>query len=222
MSQKTDYYMLVASLPHMPRTFEVEQAPISRQRLRQRLEMLSPREAEVVDRVQRFLVWDRQPAERTDQEIEQEYDRLMKAITNPLARSIIGYRMDVRTITSALRRRRLGMPPPTGVGQWVEHIRKHWDRPDFRLSREHSWILSVLRHMEANEPLEVERQLLLATWTRWTRLADRFQFTFETLLLYLARWEIVDRWTRLDEALGRRRVDGLLMEALGNYAEFRP
>jgi hypothetical protein len=217
MTQQTDYYMLVTALPHMPRTFEVDEVPISHQRLQQRLEMLSPRDAEIVDQVQRFLLWDRQPAERTEREVEQEYERLMKTISNPLARSIIAYRMDVRTITSALRRRRLGMPPPTGVGQWVKHIRKNWDRPDFRLSREHPWIASVMRHMEASEPLRAERELLLATWMRWRRLGDRFHFSFETILLYLARWEIVDRWTRLDKRLGRQRFDTLLTEAMGDY-----
>ena len=46
------------------------------------------------------------------------------------------------------------------------------------------------------------------------KLADNFHFSFETILLYLARWEIVDRWTRLDAAPGRQRFDRLLAQTL--------
>ncbi|HRX83297.1 MAG TPA: DUF2764 family protein, partial [Pirellulaceae bacterium] len=45
-------------------------------------------------------------------------------------------------------------------------------------------------------------------------LADEFYFSFETILLYLARWEIVDRWTRLDESAGRQKFDQLLTQTL--------
>jgi len=218
MTTTTNYYMLVASLPHMPQTFEVDQVPISRIRLERRLEMLGEEDTIVVEQVQGFLLWDRQHPERADEDVQQEYDRLMKTITNSLVRDIIGHRMDVRTITSALRRRRLGLAPPSAVGKYVEHIQKHWDHPDFRLAREHPWIPGFRRHLDANEPLPAERQLLLATWNRWAKLADEFHFSFETILLYLARWEIVDRWTRLNESLGRRRFETLLTETLGDHA----
>jgi len=215
---KTNYFHLVASLPHMPRTFDVEQLPISRIRLQQRLTLLGDADKAVVEQVQGFLLWDRQHPERTDDQVQQEYDRLMKTITNNLVRDIIGHRMDVRTITSGLRRRRLGLAPPSAAGHYVEPIRKHWDHPDFRLAREHPWIPVFRLHLEENEPLPAERQLLMATWNRWVKLADEFHFSFETVLLYLARWEIVDRWTRLNESLGHQRFETLLAETLGDHA----
>ncbi|MCA9088002.1 MAG: DUF2764 family protein [Planctomycetaceae bacterium] len=215
MLSATEYYMLVASLPHMPRTFLVERVPISQSRLAERLKLLSPSDADVVSQVQRFLQWDRQPTARSDQEIQQEYDRLMQSIKNLLVRRIVEYRMDVRTITSALRRRRLGMTAPTGVGRWVDHIRKNWDQDNFRIVRDHPWVPLVCKSLSTNDPLEVERLLLQATWAEWTNLADQYHFTFESVLLYLSRWEIVDRWTRLNESQGRNRFDILLKEALG-------
>ena len=217
----TNYYMLVTSLPHMPRTFDVEQVPISRIRLQQLLAMLGERDRNVVEQVQQFLMWDRQHPERTDEEVGREYDRLMMTITNPLVRDIIGHRMDVRTITSGLRRRRLGLSPPSAVSAYVEFIRRNWEHPDFRLSREHPWIPFVRRHLESHNPVETERQLLLATWNRWVKLSDNFYFSFETILLYLARWEIVDRWTRRNESLGRQRFETLLAETLGDHARIQ-
>jgi hypothetical protein len=211
------YYMLVASLPHMPRTFEVEQAPISRIRLQQRLSLLGEQDRYVVEQVQNFLLWDRQLPERTDEQVQREYDRLMQIVSNPLVRDIVRHRMDVRTITSALRRRRLGLAPPSAVGPYVEHIRQHWEHPDFLLARKFPWILLVQNYLDASEPQQVERQLLLATWNRWVRMADDFHFSFETVLLYLARWEIVDRWTRRNETLGRQHFQTLLRETLGDH-----
>lgn len=216
----TDYYMLVASLPHMPHTFELDQVPISRIRLEQRLSLLSDRDKEVVEQVQAFLLWDRQQSDRTDKDVQEEYDRLRAAITNTLVWDMITHRMDVRTIMSALRRRRLGMPPPEIVGQYVEPIRQNWEHPDFRLTREHPWIPRLCGYLESRDPLQVERQLLLATWNRWVELSERYFFCFEAVVLYLARWEIVDRWTRLNESLGRQRFDTLLTETLGDHADF--
>ncbi len=214
MTTSTNYYWLVASLPHMPRSFEVEQAPISRIRLEQRLKMLGERDKSIVEQVRSFLLWDRQQPEHTDEDVQREYDRLMNSITNKLVRDIINHRMDVRTITCALRRRRLGLEPPSAVGQYVGHIRQHWKTPDFRLTREQPWIPRVRETLAANQPLEVERQLLSATWDRWVKLADKFYFSFETILLYLARWEIVDRWTRRDEAVGQQRFNDLMSQSL--------
>lgn len=218
ISKSTDYYMLVASLPYMPRTFDVEQVPISQLRLEERLSLLNEEDKNVVALVQNFLHWDRQLPERSDADVQREYDRLMKVINNPLAREMINHRMDVRTITSGLRRRRRGLDPPSVVGRCVEPIRKNWQHPDFNLARDHPWIPLVRRHLKANRPLESERQLLHATWDRWVRLSDQYYFSFETILLYLARWEIVDRWTRLDASLGRQQFDELLMETLGDHA----
>ena len=214
----TDYYMLIASLPYMPKSFEVQQVPISSRRLQDRLTMLDEHDRQVVDQVQHFLQWDRQEVERNDEDVQHEYERLMKTITNRLVRDIINYRMDVRTIVCALRRRRLGLEPPTAVGQYVDHIRNNWGQSDFRLHREHPWIAGVREYLEAKDPLQVERRLLLATWSRWMKLSDKYHFSFETVLLYLARWEIVDRWTRLDSASGQRRFDTLMTKILEDHA----
>lgn len=208
------YYMLIASLPHMPRHFEVERVPINRIRLEERLKMLRPEDAAVVGQVQDFLLWDRQRRDRTDEEVIRHFESLMATITNPLVRHLISFRMDVRTIVGALRRRRLGLGPPSCFGKWGGHIARHWTHPQFRLERHHPWIGEVDRLLYQGDPLEVQRRVVGATWKEWRRLADEYTFTFEAILLYLARWEIVDRWVRLDSGLGRTRFEELVTEAL--------
>jgi hypothetical protein len=218
MVPSNSYYFLVASLPAMPRYFEVDRLPITQPRLDKRLEMLQPGDAEVVEKLREFLLWDRQPWDRTDEEVISHYDKLMSATANRLARHIVAFQMDVRTIMSGLRRRRRGLPPPPGVGQWVDHIRKNWEHPEFKLRWEHPWIAEMAPLLDTTDSLRVERIKLRVTWNHWAKLAEQYFFSFEAVLLYLARWEIIKRWTSRDATLGRQRFEQLVTESLDEYA----
>jgi hypothetical protein len=216
------YYTLVASLPRLPARFEeAERVPITWIRLQERLKMLEPTDMEVVEQVLSFLLWDRQSRERTDDQVIDHYGRLMETIDNPLARHIVSFRIDVRTIMSGLRRRRRGDPPPRGVGQWVRQIAAQWEHPDFSLAERHPWIPLADEALNREDFIEVERLLLEATWNEWVRLSEKYHFSFETIVLYLVRWEIVKRWTHLDFELGQQRFEHLLEETLGDYVQLQ-
>ena len=143
------------------------------------------------------------------------YNTLMKSPLHPLVREIINYRTDVRTITAGLRRRRLNLQPMPGVGRGLQNTsRNTWSHPDFNLARQHPWIPRVVETLNDGDTLAAERELLRATWNMWRRFAARTHFTFERVVLYLVQWEIVDRWTRLNEANGRERFVSLLQQSL--------
>ena len=214
------YYTLIASLPALPRSFEVDRVPITPPRLEHRLKMLGPKDAEVVAVLRTFLLWDRQRLHRTDEEVIPYYEELLPRIGNPLARRIVSLRMDIRTIMSGLRRRRGGLSPPPGVGQWVDHIRRNWQHPDFHLGWQFPWIAEVDRLLGTTECLAIQRILLTVAWNRWKREAERHDpFSFEALLLYLARWEMINRWVNMDAVLGRERFEELVTESLDEYAQ---
>lgn len=212
------YYALVASLPAMPADFRVDRLPITPRRLDERLAMLHAEDARVVRQLRDFLRWDRHRLDRSDAEVIAHYERLVAEVTNPVARSIIEFRLDVRTLLSGLRRRRRGLPPPDGVGQWVDAIRRNWSEPCFRLQRIHPWLEHVSALLPTTDCLALDKVLLEICWRQWTRMAQRHHFTFEAVLLYLARWEIVRRWVGRDQALGRKRFDKLLTETLHDHA----
>ena len=67
--------------------------------------------------------------------------------------------------------------------------------------------------------LAVERMLLEVAWNHWTKLAEQYFFSFEAVLLYLARWEIINRWISRDAVLGRQRFEQLVTESLDEYAQ---
>jgi hypothetical protein len=217
MKRSKPYYMLVTSLPALPRSFEVDRVPITLPRLEHRLKMLSPEDAQVVTQLRAILIWDQQRRDHTDEEVISHYDQFMSTMANRLACDIVSFRMDLRTIMSGLRRRRRGLLPPPGVGQWADSIRRNWDHPQFKLAWQHPWIAEVDRLLGTTDCLPVERILLGVSWKHWTRLAEQHYFDFEAVLLYLARWEILSRWVSQDAKHGQQRFAQLVTESLSEY-----
>jgi hypothetical protein len=219
MWPKENYYTLIGSLPALPSHFEdAERVPISSRGLDERLKMLDPDAAEVIKQLGDFLLWDRQPLDRTDDEFCRHYERIVASVNHRFVRDIVEEVMTRRTILSGLRRRRLGWGPPTGVAWVARHITQHWAHPDFRLAARFPWIVEMDAQLCGDSPFELERMGLQIAWTYVKRLADQYQFSFEAVLLYLIRWEIVYRWTRRDAQAGQEKFEQLAAEAMGEFA----
>jgi len=211
------YYTLVASLPTLPSHFDVERTPVSQPRLRQLLKQLSDEDADTVHQLSSFFRWDRQLIGWSDQDIKARYDELMRN-KQPVIREIINLRINVRTIVAALRRRRANLDPPTAVGALVDTIRRNWHDPTFGLGLRHRWIEPFSQQMIEGEVVAAERILFEFSYRTWSTLAAQYHFTFEAIPLYVARWEIINRWTSRDIRIGRQRFEHLTQQALGAYA----
>lgn len=216
------YYTLIASLPNLPPHFDVERQPISALRLRQRLTMLEPDDARILARWREFLIWERQPVDVTDEEVVQHCERILREFTHPLMRELADEMMDFRTILSALRRRRMGLGPPPGVGSYTGHIARFWQQPQFNLGRRFPWIEVIAQLLDEDHPLKVQTAIFDLMWDHFSRLAEEYTFSFEAVVLYVARWEVIYRWTSRDAELGGRKFDQLVTETLGEYANLYP
>jgi hypothetical protein len=209
---------LIASLPGLPPHFDVERPPITRPRLMDRLKMLEPEDAAVVDQWLTYTNWDRQVIDRTDEEVIRTYGRLMQEISNPALREMIQIRMNTRTIIAAVRHRRAGLTAPTGVGTFTEHIHRNYQHPEFNLQGRFDWIGRLDHCLAEGDALAAQRLLFETNYRTWTRMSEQYYFTFETVLFYLARWEIIDRWTTRDSEAGQKRFETMISETLGEYA----
>ncbi len=213
------YYDLIASLPALPAHFDVERPPISELRLTERLRMLDLDDAAVVQQWLQFVHWDRQVLDRTDDDVARTYQRLVSEISNPTLLEMIQRRMDTRTVIAALRRRRAGLSPPTGVGQWVEKIRNHYQHPEFQLQSRYPWIGRFDQLLTTGQALEAQRLIFEFNNRELDELPPHDMFSFEAVLVYLARWEIIDRWTSLDAEAGQVRFETMIEETLGEHAQ---
>ncbi len=220
MPRTTKYYTLVGSLPALPLHFEdAERLPISQLQLDERLKMLEPHDAEVIEEISEFLVWERQPLERTDEEVLRRYDQFMETVDNRFAQELIRQAMIIRTVIAGLRCRRLGLEPPRGIAPVAAQIARQWNHPDFRLGTRLPWIGEVDAQLNSDSPFDVERQKLDIVWRQAKQMADQYHFTFEAVVLYLIRWETLYRWLHRDAVVGQEKFELLVAEAMGEYTD---
>jgi Protein of unknown function (DUF2764) len=215
------YYMLVSSLPALPPRFEVERLPITHERLQSRLRMLEPQDAEEIRRMFAVFEWNAQFAEAKDAAVVKRYGELMKDIASPLIRELLGMDMDMRMVLAALRRRRQGLGPPTvGVGQRLRQINRNFERPDFGLGHICPWLVPFDQLLKRGDVLTLYRQLLGQAWACATkRMQDYDTFSFEAVVLYVGRWELMRRCLQLQPERGRMVFEALVTEAMGEYAK---
>jgi hypothetical protein len=212
------YYTLIASLPGLPPHFDVERPPISAPRLMDRIKMLEADDLAVVEQWLDFTNWDRQVIDRTDDEIVTTYRKLMQDISNPVLKEMIEIRGKNRSIIAALRHRRSGLPAPKGIGILADHLRRNYHHPEFNLQSQYDWIGKLDQCLGDGDAEAAQRLLFESFYRTWTRMSEQYTFSFETVLFYLARWEIIDRWTTRDAQAGQQRFETMITETLGEHA----
>jgi hypothetical protein len=214
------YYTLIASLPPLPRFDQAVRLPISRERLESRRRMLDPEDDALLERAVAFLAWERDPATRTDQDRAQDLRRLEEMSDHAGLWPLLEFPVNQRTIMAALRRRALGRAAPAageawGAGPLVRYIVKNWGDPTFKLGALHPWVSDAKGHLEAGEALALERLLLNLLWERLARSPYACDFGLEAFLLYLLKWDIVQRWLSYNGEAAVARFEELVMEVTG-------
>jgi hypothetical protein len=220
--------MLMSSLPFHGRLFERTRTPLSRPALERRLGLLEPGDRALLAEVERVVQWDAIDTRADDAEMVaragEVLGRLRQAGTGDL-HDAVRHRLEMRTAVAALRRRRMGLGPPApaegpwGVGRWTERIAARWAEPDLGLARAFPWIARAGELIAADEPLALERLLLGRAWEDIARRGADHRFDLTAVVLYVLRWNIVDRWTRMDAREAAERFDALLAEGLGAFAD---
>jgi hypothetical protein len=217
--RSASYHMLVSSLPPLPPHFEVDRLPISLERLRHRLRLLEPEDAREMEHMLDVLRWSRQFEESNDIAVVKRYDELMREITDPVVHEVLTVGMDVHMITTALRRRQRGMgPPAVGIGQWFEQIRRNFNQPDFGLGGAFPRLAQGVALFEQGKILHLHRYLMKTTWDYLRKRADDYYFSFQAVVLYVSRWNVIRQWEELQAERGRPIFEALVEGALGDYA----
>ncbi|NIV92669.1 DUF2764 family protein, partial [candidate division KSB1 bacterium] len=146
-----------------------------------------------------FLWWERQPIERTDEEVISFYKQIIIFVHQPTLRNIIQFQMTLRTILAALRRRHRHLPLPSkgmawGITPWVGHIERNWDDENFKLSTLFPWIPEVRQLLQIEETLELQKFIMNLSWKFLDQLTEGHYFTVDVFLTYLFKWDLLNRW----------------------------
>jgi hypothetical protein len=227
MDPQDRYLTLLTSLPAHGPLFGAKQTPLSRLRLNKRLDWLEPEDAEDLDRFTALVDWHQQRFDVDDEDVVREAERRIGQLRNAFTRELAAWRLELRTLVAALRRRRAGEAAPSGrrkwgFGRWVPLIARHWGEPHFRLERVYPWLPEAKRLMDEGDPLGLERLLLGAVWTHLERIGAGHAFDFEAVVVYVTRWDLVARWTCYDADAALARFDVLLETALNGVGLDEP
>lgn len=209
------YYQLVASLPALPHFRRARLLPMSRKRLEDRLEFLDEDDLAELTRAEGLVSWHRQPVTRTTEEITEMYDELMATTRNRALRSIVDFRMTMRTVIVALRLKRLGRGVPSGrwgVGRYTQMIEWRWVEPEFGLVAVFPWIPEVQALLEQGDAMGLEGLLMDQSWKQLSQVADRHPFGFEQVFAFAFKWDILHRWLSYDAEKARERFEELILE----------
>jgi len=223
--QPFQYILLLASLPSHPlRLFDSELSqPVSRLQLERRLAWLTPEHADLLARIEAVLHWSR----LNDQEeaaVMRKTQGLIAHLPEGPLRELVTWRLDLRGLIAALRRRHLDYPPPGphdawNVSRWNAYIRLHWQTPDFALGSQMPWLNTVWQHLQNGEALALEKLLLTLTWSYYVRITERHAYDFVAVVIYVLRWDILQRWAHYDAQKAQTRFDHLVECGLGEYAK---
>ena len=216
------YFTLLASLPQVPYFEQAERLPINPERLQDRLGLLEVDDAGTADQAADLLAWERQPPERTDAEVVANYRRFRDRASSRLLQDMVEFRLARRTILAALRRKNLGLPAPVadepwGSGEWRAVIVRNWDTAGFGLEPRFPWISDARKLIANRQGLALERLLIEGEWRWLDQRGVDDDFSFDAVLVYLFRWNIVARWLSQDRPAAKRRFKNLALEVTGEH-----
>lgn len=210
------YITLCASLPALGPILAARTPPINRARLTARLRGgLSGNDLAQLRRMARVISWEGASRNILDSAAVAEARRVIAGVESPTLAAYLGARMELRTAIAALRRRAAGEGPPEpsalwGYGRYLRRMRAGWGEPDFGVGRAFPWIAEADRALSAGDAARMERIVLEAAWRQAERFAAPHRFDFEAVALYVARWALLERWTRYDSVAARARFAELL------------
>lgn len=218
----SDYTTLMCSLPFLPPPFAEELVPISRRQLQNRIHMLDDDHAELLSEIEQLLQWDRISIEQGDNEILDRAKRLQEKLYQPTLLEAVQWRMDMRGIVSALRQRLHNNKQPeknrrSHYGRFHIHIERHWNAPYFQLEWRFPWLKEVARGLKESQAMRVEQALLNAAWQQLSNDAQQHHFNYVAVVLYVLRWNIVERCSQYSQQAGLEHYRRLEAEGLGQY-----
>lgn len=217
------YYTLLTSLPHIDSLFNSKTTPISRIQLDRRLAMLSTEDRETLVKVEQLTHWS-----HLGEEIKEAYlinlaERMLQELDSSDLKELVNWRLDMRTIMAALRRKANGIPAPTfakwSYGGRYAYIRRNWNHPTLCLQNAFPWITVVIECLGKKDYFTLEKTVMEAVWNKLNEFGSRHRFDFEAVVIYLLRWNLVARWTSYNGEQAVVRFNELTQQALGEFAQ---
>ena len=217
------YYTLLTSLPHIDSLFHSRITPISRFQLDRRLSMLGTADQKRLVTIENLLHWDHLDDDVNEKILIRQAERTRAELGSQALKDLIDWRLDMRTVVAALRRKQAGQQAPAeakwSYGSRYAYIRNHWNSPTLGLGSAFPWIPKVNECLRHGECVALEKILLQAVWDHLGQMSMKHSNDFEAVVIYVLRWNLVARWTAYDTDKARIRFRKLVDTSLGQFKD---
>lgn len=211
----------MASLPPLGDLFGQYQTPLTEIQLRHRLRFLTDQDSKTLSQIEQLVRRSKQPAEWTDAQFVKSAKALLAQLRSRTLKQAVEFVINLRTIVTALRRRRLGQnsPPQSdwGYSPWIKRIERHWAEPDFGLGTVVPWVSEARRLWENDDSVELERLILAESWKHFGRLSNGHYFDFAAVVLYVLRWSLINRRVNYDPETAQKTFNSLIDDGIGKF-----
>ncbi|MFC6669187.1 hypothetical protein [Marinobacterium aestuariivivens] len=85
-----------------------------------------------------------------------------------------------------------------------------------------SWLRQAEQLLADDDPVGLERLLLQQVWQQLDRAGQDHWFDFVAVVVYVLRWNLIDRWVGYSAEIAARRFDSLVDSGLGRFADIFP
>lgn len=217
------YALLLSSLPVQPASlFMTKILPISRIQLDKRLALLDAQDTEDLARIEKLLHWSKMH-QADDETIVMTGLSDLEKVRSGFLRDIVLWRLEIRTILTALRRKHAGetmLPtePFYGFGNRLHLIRRNWQKPDFGLGQALPWLKQAQQLLAENQTLALDKLMLDLSWQHFNRLSQGHYFDFPAVVLYVLRWDLIHRWVSYDQDRALLRFNELVCAAMADVS----
>lgn len=219
-----DYTALLCSLPHLVDPFQYQRQSISLVQLQKRMNMLSYDDYVWLNKVRQIFYWGGISLDQDEVSLVAKANRLMAELHDPDIKSWLLWRMDIRSILAAMRRRKEGQGAPKdflwAYGNYIHHIQRNWASPCFKLEGRYPFLSDIERHFQAGESYKLEQCLLKVIWHFYKTRTPNKDNGFSAVILYLMKWDLIDRWRQYDKEIGAQRFQQLVSACLPKELEF--
>lgn len=228
------FIALLSGLPGHHALPGSRQPPLSRLKLERRLATLPDAERALVAEIESLLQWRHFSLDTDNTELVRRQRRLQQRLarqlpelaTDDLANrlelgelaTLVAERLDLRTLMAALWYRQYGGgQAPAGdwsASRFRQRIEANWQEPGFHLDSVFPWLPEILELMRAQQPWPLEKRLLQLGWQQLERHRQAGDFSIKAVVIYVLKWDMVERWSRHDGDQALRRFRQLCDQGL--------
>lgn len=214
------YYTLAASLPFLPPLPQNRNLPLTRHNLEKRIQgMLTLEDLLLLQRYQSYVSFSRH-SEESDAAYLRSIAVFMETLPDRDLRESLGWFMDFRMTTAAIRRRELGISPPTDTDGWwrgyvLEYLIRYWEDPTFRLERRFPFLAEYVASIRRGDMADAGRLLLEAAETELRRASEDHEFSLTAIIFYVLRFGLIERWIiQRDEQRATEAINALIQKVI--------